>query len=90
VVVTACAATRHVRLRRTTIGLAGAVVVQVLLGASVIWLRREPVITSLHVVNGAGVLAMALLLAMRASKLNSLLQPESRTWSQAQCQEANA
>jgi heme A synthase len=64
--------------------------VQVLLGASVIWLRREPVITSLHVVNGAAVLATALLLAMRASKLSALLQPESRTWSRAQYQEAHA
>jgi heme a synthase len=91
VAVTACtAARRHERLRRTAIGLVGAVAVQVLLGASVIWLRREPVITSLHVVNGAGVLTMALLLALRATKLNALLQPETRAWGQAQYQEAHA
>jgi cytochrome c oxidase assembly protein subunit 15 len=91
VAVTACTvARRHERLRRTAIGLVGLVTVQVLLGASVIWLRREPVITSLHVVNGAAVLATALLLAMRASKLSALLQPESRTWSRAQYQEAHA
>jgi heme A synthase len=52
------------------------VAAQVALGASVIWLRRDPVITSLHVVNGAAVLTTALLLAMRATKLNGLLQPK--------------
>jgi len=76
------AASRHARLRRVALGLIGAVAVQVALGASVIWMRREPVITSLHVVNGAVVLATALLLAMRATKLNTLLQPESGSWSQ--------
>jgi cytochrome c oxidase assembly protein subunit 15 len=84
------AARRHARLRRAAIGLVVLVAAQVLLGACVIWTARAPVITSLHVVNGAAVLATALLLAMRASKLNSLLQPESRTWSQAQFQEAHA
>jgi cytochrome c oxidase assembly protein subunit 15 len=76
------AARRHARLTRVALGLIGVVAIQVALGASVIWMRREPVITSLHVVNGAAVLATALLLAMRATKLNTLLQPESRSWSQ--------
>jgi cytochrome c oxidase assembly protein subunit 15 len=84
------AARRHARLTRTAGGLMAAVVVQVALGASVIWLRRDPVITSLHVVNGAAVLTTALLLAMRATKLNTLLQPEARSWGQAQYQEAHA
>ena len=53
-------------------GLMGALAAQVALGASVIWLRREPVITSLHVVNGAVVLGTALLLAVRATRLNAL------------------
>jgi cytochrome c oxidase assembly protein subunit 15 len=70
------AARRHARLTRAAAGLIGAVVVQVALGASVIWTRRDPVITSLHVVCGAVVLTEALLLAMRATKLNGLLQGE--------------
>jgi len=91
VVVTVCTvARRHERLWRAAIGLACVVAIQIVLGAYVIWEAREPVITSLHVVNGAGVLTMSLLLALRATKLNSLLQPESRTWSQAQYQEAHA
>jgi cytochrome c oxidase assembly protein subunit 15 len=91
VAVTACTvARRNTRLVRTAMGLVGGVAVQVLLGAYVIWEAREPVITSLHVVNGAGVLTMALLLALRATKLDALLQPEPRAWSQAQYQEAHA
>jgi len=66
-------ARRHEGLARTAVGLIVAVAVQVALGASVIWLRLEqPVITSLHVVNGAAVLATALLLAMRATRLSGV------------------
>jgi cytochrome c oxidase assembly protein subunit 15 len=83
-------ARRHARLTRPAAGLLVALAAQVALGASVIWLRREPVITSLHVVNGAAVLTTALLLAMRATKLSALLQPAARTWSGAQVQEAHA
>jgi cytochrome c oxidase assembly protein subunit 15 len=72
------AARPHARLTRAAAGLMGTVAAQVALGASVIWLRRDPVITSLHVVNGAAVLTLALLLAMRATKLNTLLQPQTR------------
>ena len=70
----------HVRLTRTALGLLVVLIAQVTLGAEVIWQAREPVITSLHVVNGAVVLAMALLLAVRATRLSTLLQPESRSW----------
>jgi cytochrome c oxidase assembly protein subunit 15 len=84
------AARRHARLTRPALGLICAVAAQVALGASVLWTAREPVITSLHVVNGAVVLASALLLAMRATKLNTLLQPESQSWKQARYQEAHA
>jgi len=66
------AARRHAPLTRAALGLMAAVVAQIALGASVIWLRREPVITSLHVVNGAVVLGTALLLAVRATRLNAL------------------
>ena len=67
------AARRHARLARCAIALIGALIVQIALGAYVIWSARDPVITSLHVVNGAVVLGMALLLAVRAERLN---QPE--------------
>jgi cytochrome c oxidase assembly protein subunit 15 len=81
----------HGRLTRPALGLVLAVGAQIALGASVIWLRRDPVITSLHVVNGAGVLTLALLLAMRATKLKALLQatPESQSpdWHPAQSRE---
>ena len=82
---------RHAGLTRAAGGLILAVLVQIALGASVIWLRRDPVITSLHVVNGAAVLATALLLAMRASKLNARLPLEPRRWQEApHPQEAHA
>jgi len=77
-------------LVRIGIGLLGAVVVQIALGASVIWFAREPVITSLHVVNGAAVLATALLLAMRATRLGAVSQTASSGWKQEQYQEAHA
>ena len=83
-------ARRNVRLTRTALGLLVALAIQVALGASVIWLRRDPVITSLHVVNGAAVLATALLLAMRARKVKMLSQPESQGWERARYQEAHA
>ncbi len=42
------------------------VAIQVTLGAFVIWSARDPVINSLHVVNGAAVLGTSLVLALRA------------------------
>jgi cytochrome c oxidase assembly protein subunit 15 len=83
-------ARRHARLTRAAIGLVAAVVLQVALGAIVIWSRRDPVITSLHVVGGGAVLTTALLLAMRATKLSAILQPETRTRERPQYQEAHA
>jgi cytochrome c oxidase assembly protein subunit 15 len=70
------AASRHARLTRCAVGLIGTLIAQIALGAYVIWSKRDPVITSLHVVNGAVVLATALLLALRAVRLNALLQPD--------------
>jgi cytochrome c oxidase assembly protein subunit 15 len=83
-------ARRHARLTRIAVGLLVVLVMQIALGASVIWLRREPVMTSLHVVNGAAVLATALLLAMRATKIAALAEPEARGWKPASYQEAHA
>jgi cytochrome c oxidase assembly protein subunit 15 len=78
------AARRHSRLTRSAFGLVGALILQIVLGAYVIWSARSPVITSLHVVNGAVVLATALLIAVRATKLNTLFQPEKRSLVQYQ------
>jgi cytochrome c oxidase assembly protein subunit 15 len=46
--------------------LVGLVAVQVLLGATVIWTTRLPIITSIHVATGATILAVAGFLALRA------------------------
>lgn len=45
--------------------LAFAVLLQVLLGASVVWMDKHPLVTSVHVVNGALVLMGCALLALR-------------------------
>jgi heme a synthase len=55
------------RLTRPAILLLALLAVQVTLGILVIWHLRPPMITTLHVVNGAAVLATAVLLAVRAS-----------------------
>lgn len=46
--------------------LGGLVLVQFTLGATVIWTSRLPMITSVHVVTGAALLALSTLLALRA------------------------
>jgi cytochrome c oxidase assembly protein subunit 15 len=51
--------------------LAFLVLVQIGLGACVILKLRPPTLTTLHVVNGAGILATTFLLATRASRLSS-------------------
>lgn len=56
------------RLRRPALLLDGLLVTQLVLGVSVIWLHRPLVPTTLHVVNGAALLATAVLLAVRASR----------------------
>jgi len=74
----------HARLTRAAAGLLAALALQITLGAYVIWTHRSPEITSFHVVNGAIVLGVALLLAMRAARLKALPQPESQGWTQYQ------
>ena len=74
------AARGHGRLISAACALTGFLILQIGLGAYVIWTARNPVITSLHVVNGAVVLGVALLLAMRATRLTTLLQPETQAW----------
>lgn len=49
--------------------LAALLVLQIALGAGVIWTQRAPTITSLHLVNGALLIATAGVLALRARLL---------------------
>ncbi len=58
----------EVRLTSPAIGLLGLVLVQVSLGVYVIWYVKPITLTTIHVVNGAAVLALSLLLALRASR----------------------
>lgn len=57
----------EVRLTNPAIGLLGLVCLQVSLGMAVILNLKPITLTTLHVVNGAAVLALSLLLALRAS-----------------------
>jgi cytochrome c oxidase assembly protein subunit 15 len=57
----------EIRLSRPALGLCLLLVSQVVLGMLVIWNMRPPMLTTIHVVNGAGLLATAVLLAVRAS-----------------------
>jgi cytochrome c oxidase assembly protein subunit 15 len=63
-------ARRERSLARPVGWLAFLVFMQIGLGAHIILKLRPPTITTLHVVNGAAVLATALLIALRASRLS--------------------
>jgi cytochrome c oxidase assembly protein subunit 15 len=52
---------------------------QIALGAHIIWLMRPPVTTTLHVLNGAVILGLGLLVALRASRLQTSASPISTT-----------
>jgi heme A synthase len=58
-------------LRRPALLAAGLVVVQVLLGATIIWSRQAVVPTTTHVVVGASILASCLVVALRAHRLKA-------------------
>lgn len=59
------------RFSYPAIGLLLLLVVQLAFGASIIWLARAPIPTSLHVLNGAAVLVLSVVLAIRASHFSS-------------------
>lgn len=63
------------RLTRPAALLVGLVALQFTLGVLVIWHAKPPMLTSVHVVNGAAVLATALLLALRASHFEPTSSP---------------
>jgi len=56
------------RLTRPAMLLLALVAVQFTLGLLVIWKMRPPILTTLHVVNGAALLATVVLLTARASR----------------------
>lgn len=56
----------HPSLWRCALWLCGGVALQITLGAFTIWTVKNPVITSIHVVTGAGILGLSTLLALRA------------------------
>lgn len=56
---------RGSRVRATVYAMDGLVLAQVILGAFVVWSSRGPLITSLHVATGAGLLGLSVLLALR-------------------------
>lgn len=59
------------RLIIPALAIGSLVILQVALGAHIIWLRKAPLPTTLHVVNGAAVLGSSLFLALRAGRLTS-------------------
>jgi cytochrome c oxidase assembly protein subunit 15 len=59
------------QLLSTGMMLVFVVLVQITLGASVIWTVRNPLITSLHVVTGAGYLALVTLTILRLRPISS-------------------
>jgi cytochrome c oxidase assembly protein subunit 15 len=56
-------------LARPAVGLASALVVQILLGAETIWSGRAVVPATLHVAGGAVILALSVILTLRAYRL---------------------
>jgi cytochrome c oxidase assembly protein subunit 15 len=70
--------------------LLAATTAQVLMGMLVIWKMRPPILTTLHVVNGAAVLATTVLLATRASRKADWRTHVSRRISGPRLQEARA
>ncbi|HEX9843166.1 MAG TPA: COX15/CtaA family protein, partial [bacterium] len=58
-------------LRRPALAMVWLLALQIALGAAVIWSERAPTITTLHLVNGALLLASAALLTLRARLLTT-------------------
>ena len=74
------------RLLRPAVWLIVLLAMQISLGASIIWLKRPPLPTSLHVLAGAAILMISFILAVRGSRFSSLAEariiesaPDSRS-----------
>jgi cytochrome c oxidase assembly protein subunit 15 len=69
VLATASSALRAPRsLRRPALGMVLIVIVQVFLGASIIWTGRQVAVTTLHVVVGAVLLAFSMVLTVKSRR----------------------
>jgi len=66
-------------LRRPVTVMGWLVALQILLGGTVIWTQRAPTITTLHVVNGALLIATTALLTLRAWVLTAPPRPATRS-----------
>jgi len=53
------------RIYRQTVLLDMLLLLQITLGAFTIWSLKEPLITSIHVVNGAAILGLSMLMVLR-------------------------
>jgi cytochrome c oxidase assembly protein subunit 15 len=72
-------ASGEARLARPAILLLALLVAQVTLGIFVIWHLRPPMLTTLHVVNGAAVLATTVFIAVRAGRSRAASSPGEST-----------
>ena len=81
---------RNPGLAWTGAGLLLLVAVQIALGAGIILSGREPILTSLHVVNGAAVLSTGVLLAIRATRLAMPAEPSAEGLEKPRYEEAHA
>lgn len=68
-----------IRIARPALLLGALILAQFTLGMFVIWHVRPPLLTTLHVVNGAAVLATCVLLTVRASRANCPHAPVAST-----------
>ena len=64
-----------IRIQRPALLLGALILAQFVLGMFVIWNVRPPLLTTLHVVNGAAVLATCVLLTVRASRASCAHAP---------------
>ena len=62
----------NVQVTRPALLLSGLIIIQISLGASIIWLQRAPIPTSLHVMNGAAILVTSFILSVKAARFASL------------------
>ena len=77
-------------IRRAALLLIALTVAQVAFGMFVVWQMRPPIVTTLHVVNGAALLAATVLLAVRAGHRSGEMRRAPRPLDSPDLQEARA
>ncbi|HET9235141.1 MAG TPA: COX15/CtaA family protein, partial [Candidatus Eisenbacteria bacterium] len=78
VLATAVSARRGGNLRRLAAIMVFLVIVQVLLGAAIVWTGRHPIVASIHVVVGAVLLATSMALTVKSRRGMRATRPSSR------------